>query len=106
MYVEQMKNANILPFQDYFVLKNDYTDSLHIDTFGPGEKIVVSKFRLLKFMYWVSYTDSFSYALLFRNIMLVKFVLCKELVYVMSFYSDWIVCIRKRFLHKLGFNIQ
>ena len=46
-----MRNTNILPFQDYFVLKNDYTDSLHIVTFGPGEKIVVSKFRLLKFMY-------------------------------------------------------
>ena len=48
-----MRNTNILPFKDYFVLKDDQTNSLQITTFGSGETIVESKLMLLKFMYRV-----------------------------------------------------
>ena len=46
-----MRNTNILPFKDYFVLRNNETNSLHIATFSSGETIVESKLMLLKFMY-------------------------------------------------------
>ena len=86
-----MRNTNILPFQDYFVLKNDYTDSLHIVTFGSGEKNCGIKIHVTEIHVLSSWPTRIPSLMRYCFEMLVKFVLCKELVYVMSFYSDWIV---------------